>query len=217
MSKKKHIKWIVLTVLIIIFISISMLINFDKISYFDNLIYGIISKCINPTMTKIVKVVTSLANPITVVIFALIISLYLGIVKKDRKTAIIFCINLVIAALFNYLLKNIFVRTRPEMINIITETGYSFPSGHSSIAVAFYGYLIYLINSMNKKKKVNYIVSMFLTMLILLIGLSRVYLGVHYASDVVGGFTSTLSYLIIYISIVEKISIKINNKITGNK
>jgi len=204
----KNIKWIVFGILIFAFTMIAIFMVTGKIHIYDNYIYNVISKCINPTMTSIVKVITNLANPVTIVAFGLIFSYIVGIKKKDRKTAILFCLNLVIVSLLNYLLKNIFVRTRPEMINIITESGYSFPSGHSAISMGMYGYLIYLINTRSSNKKIKGIFTVILSILILLIGLSRVYLGVHYASDVTAAFLLFLGYLIVFTYITENIKNK---------
>lgn len=83
--------------------------------------------------------------------------------------------------------------------------GYSFPSGHSMISAAFYGFLIYLIYKKVKNKKLKITLIIVLSILIVSIGISRIYLGVHYTSDVLAGFTVSVSYLIIYTSIVKKI------------
>lgn len=201
-----NIKWGITYVLILCFIIIAFFMVTEKVQIYDDYIYSIVSNFINPTMTKFVKVITNFADPITVVIIALMFSYIVGIKKKDKKTAILFCLNLVVISLLNLILKNIFVRTRPEMINIITESGYSFPSGHSSISMAMYGYLIYLINIKCSNKKVKIISSILLGILILLIGTSRIYLGVHYASDVTAAFLLSLSYLIVYTHITGNIT-----------
>ena len=111
---------------------------------------------------------------------------------------------MIITAL-NLLLKNIVERPRPEGYRLITETGYSFPSGHSMISAAFYGLIIYFIWKNVKDKKLKYISCTLLGILIVLIGISRIYLGVHYASDVIGGFTISIVYLIIFTSVFKMI------------
>ena len=94
---------------------------------------------------------------------------------------------------------------------MVSETGYSFPSGHSITSMVFYGYLIYLIYKYVDNKKIKIPLIIVLAILIPLIGLSRIYLGVHYTSDVLCGFLLGWIYLIIFISISNKYIIKNRN------
>lgn len=132
------------------------------------------------------------------------VAIFLAIIIKNKKIAISILANLVIITGLNQLLKRILQRARPTEYRIIQETGYSFPSGHSMISMAFYGYLIYLIYKHVKNKYIKWISISLLSILICLIGISRIYLGVHYTSDVLGGFLISISYLVIYISVVNK-------------
>ena len=93
-------------------------------------------------------------------------------------------------------------RVRPVGIALIEQGGYSFPSGHSMMAFAFYGFIIYLINKSNMAKKKKIVITTLLSILILLIGVSRIYLGVHFASDVLGGFILSLIHLILFMFLV---------------
>ena len=86
---------------------------------------------------------------------------------------------------------------------IIEENGYSYPSGHSMIAVGFYGFILYLIWQMNISKSLKYTLSSLMVIFILLIGISRIYLGVHFPSDVIGGYSISLCFLIVYISCIK--------------
>ena len=135
--------------------------------------------------------------------FLLAISTILLIVIKKKQIPLYILINLICAFLTNQTFKSIFTRTRPIGINLIDETGYSYPSGHSMIGLSFYGFIIYLIykNIKNKLTKTILIASLILT--ILLIGFSRIYLGVHYLTDVIGGFLLSIIYLTIYIKIIN--------------
>ena len=72
------------------------------------------------------------------------------------------------------------------------------------VSMAFYGYLIYLIYKYVKNKYIKWTLIVLLSILICSIGISRIYLGVHYTSDVLGGFLASISYLVIYISAVNK-------------
>ena len=92
----------------------------------------------------------------------------------------------------------------------ILETGFSFPSGHSAVSAAFYMYLAYVIITNINIKWIKCVTSVVFPILILSIGISRVYLGVHYASDVLAGFAFAIVYLALYITFVLKL-FKIEN------
>ena len=130
------------------------------------------------------------------------------ILIKNKKIGLSIFSNLVIITVLNQLLKRILQRPRPTEFRIIEETGYSFPSGHSMVSMAFYGYLIYLIYKYVKNKYIKWISIVLLSILICTIGVSRIYLGVHYTSDVLGGFLVSISYLILFISTVNKFFIE---------
>ena len=123
---------------------------------------------------------------------------------KDKKISISIIVNLVLITVINQLLKFILRRPRPIDFRIVNETGFSFPSGHSMVSMAFYGFLIYLIYKNIKNKYLKYILMSLLFILIILIGISRIYLGVHYTSDVLAGFLISISYLIIFIDVFNK-------------
>ena len=111
------------------------------------------------------------------------------------------------------MLKNIVQRPRPLEYRIIDETGYSFPSGHSMVSAAYYGFIIYLIYKMVENKKIKWTLITILSLLVISIGISRIYLGVHYTSDVIAGFLISISFLVIYTSIVSKILFSKNKNI----
>ena len=108
----------------------------------------------------------------------------------------------------NQTIKHIVRRPRPNVLRLVEESGYSFPSGHSMISVAFYGLVIYLVYKNVNNKYLKWTLITLLSLLILTIGFSRIYVGVHYFTDVVGGFFLALAYLIVYIYIYNKKVIK---------
>ena len=121
-------------------------------------------------------------------------------------------LNLFLVFIINRLLKFIIRRPRPQAFVLVIENGYSFPSAHAMIGFAFYGFIIYLIMKSKKNKKEKIIYSTLLSLLILVVGISRIYLGVHYASDVIGGFLIALLYLVIFIKYIYKKNIFKNDK-----
>lgn len=196
----KNIKWIILFFLLIITLMIVEDVFEDEIMKLDTIGYNLISNIINPSITPIAIVITSIGGAI--VIAALAIDVL--ILVKNRKISFSIILNLVIATILNIILKNIVQRPRPDEYRLITETGYSFPSGHSMVSMAFYGYFIYLTFKYLKNKKIKVLLITFLSILIILIGITRIYLGVHYTSDVIAGFLISICYLIIYTSLVKK-------------
>ena len=123
---------------------------------------------------------------------------------KNKKIGTSIIINLGTITILNVLLKGILQRPRPIEYRIINESGYSFPSGHSMVSMAFYGYLIYLIYKYIKNKYLKYTLITILSALIIIIGTSRIYLGVHYTSDVIAGFLISISYLVVYTSLTKR-------------
>lgn len=185
---------------LVLFGLIAILVATNNISWFDKAVYSIVSKMICKPMTVFFKAITMLCETeLVLIILALLI-----IFMKNKKRASYIVVNTGLCVLLNQLVKRIFLRARPFGIALITQGGYSFPSGHSMIALAFYGLLIYIIqnSSLDKIKKV--ISTIILGLLIFLIGLSRIYLGVHFASDVLGGFALSLAYLVLFINFIYK-------------
>ena len=197
----KNLKWIILFISLIGFLALAEDVFNKEIMNGDIIGYKIISTfLISDFATPIAKVITNFGGAI----FLIVLTVLLFILIKNRKIGLSIFSNLVIVTVLNQILKRILQRPRPTEFRIIEETGYSFPSGHSMVSMAFYGYLIYLIYKYVKNKYVKCFSIILLSILICLIGVSRIYLGVHYTSDVLGGFLVSLSYLIIYISAVNK-------------
>ena len=200
----KNLKWIILFICLIGFLALAEDVFNKEIMNGDIIGYKFISTyLISDFATPIAKFITNFGGAI----FLIGIAVILFIVIKNKKIGISIITNLGIITILNQLLKRILQRPRPEEFRIINESGYSFPSGHSMISMAFYGYLIYLIYKYVKNKYLKWFLITILGILIVNIGISRIYLGVHYTSDVLAGFLISISYLIIYISIVNKLEV----------
>lgn len=166
----------------------------------------IITYLMSETGIKCAKIITNFGGAICLITVTII----LFITIKNKKIGIAIALNLLIQSIINICIKSIFQRPRPIEYRIIEESGYSFPSGHSMASMAFYGFLIYLIYKNIKNKYIKWTSITLLGLLTVAIGFSRIYLGVHYTSDVLGGFLLTIAYLMIYTSIIK-------DKIKGEK
>ena len=201
----KNLKCIILFICLVGFFALAEDVFNKEIMNGDIIGYKIISTfLISDFATPIAKFITNFGGAV----FLVVLTIILVITIKNRKIGLSIFSNLAIITILNQLLKRILQRPRPTEYRIIEETGYSFPSGHSMISMAFYGYLIYLIYRYVKNKYIKWSSIAILSILICAIGVSRIYLGVHYTSDVLGGFFISISYLIIYISAVNKFFIE---------
>lgn len=196
----KKIHKILLSILIISFILLLVLVELEKTINIDTKFYNFIMKIKSDELTNIVKIITNLGD--TFIIITGIIICFLLFRKKVYP--ILITSNILGVVLINQTLKHLIMRPRPDFLHLVEETGFSFPSGHSMAAFGFYGYFIYLINISKLNKKIKVILTSILSIIILLIGLSRVYLGVHYISDVVAGFIMSFIYLLLFITITKK-------------
>lgn len=201
---KKIIKYVIFILLIIFFALLVYLMKSGNIITFDDMVYAFLTDNITDEKTRIFSFITNFAS-YQVIILLCIASL---IFNKNIKTGIIISVNSLNSVLINKLAKTLIARPRPIVLALVNETGYSFPSGHAMAAMSFYGFLIYLIYKSNLNKYTKLIYSFLLIIIILLIGISRIYLGVHYASDILAGYTLSIIYMFIYIFAVDKIKNK---------
>lgn len=193
MIKKFNFALLSLTIIFIFFIC-EVLSN--NILIYDNAIYNIIMETFkSDTITKILKFITNFGSAL----YFTIISFLLIVLIKRKKTKILIPTNILLVTLINILIKEIIKRPRPNVLRLVNESGYSFPSGHAMTSMAFYGFLIYLIYKNIQNKYSKYLLIITLSILIFIIGFSRIYLGVHYFSDVISGFIAGAIYLILFL------------------
>lgn len=197
---RKHWKPIIFTICLILFAVVVELLLKDKLKGFDAAVYNFIIQFKSDFLTKIMIFISFLCS----FWFLLLISVIFMLACKKKKMVFYIVLNLLLCFLLNQTMKFTFLRNRPLDINLIIENGYSFPSGHSMLSLAFYGLFIYLIWHLKKTRFEKLILVVPLLILVLLIGISRIYLGVHYASDVLAGYALSMAYLIIFIRLFYK-------------
>lgn len=178
-----------------------ILVATGKILVLDNWVYSIIPH--NDFLTNILKFITNFGSTLYIVVICILLLLF----YKPKKELVYLYGVLIISTILNNVIKLIFRRPRPELMTIMglaNESTFSFPSGHAMASMTFYGFLIYMIwkKEMNKNLKIALI--SILSLLILLIGFSRIYLCVHYFSDVFIGFMCSIIVLYFYIRKLEK-------------
>jgi undecaprenyl-diphosphatase len=201
---KKYKIPIIIYILTLIIILISIPIISKKELFIDKLAYNIfVKKLRNPSLTNIMKIITSLSNTTTIVIITIILLIFI----KNKKIAITIPINISLVAILNRIIKSIIKRPRPSGYRLLKIGGYSFPSGHAMASMAFYGLLIYLSYKFIKNEKLKKLSIILNIIIIILVGISRIYLGVHFLSDILVGYSVSIIYLIIYIKILKKLKV----------
>lgn len=189
-------KYYILLFVLMCVLSVILNILFNKeINKIDNLLIKFIAE--NLTNNRLTASFTFLTNFGDIIVFGILI-LMMFLFFKNKKYSIYMILNLFLAFFLNTILKISFRRTRP-LDKLVEATGFSFPSGHTMCSTAFYGLFLYFLIISTDKKTYNIICSIIFLILILLIAFSRIYLNVHYFSDIVGGAIFGVLSLILFI------------------
>lgn len=149
----------------------------------------------NPIATKFMLAITELGNVYGYLALILLITWYSHYKERGWRITIQIVVVLVSTALLNLLLKFLINRERPQGVEMFEAGGLSFPSGHAMGSLAFYGFIIFLVWVHFQSNRLRWIMTSVLLCLILLIGFTRVYLGVHFPSDVIAGYVAGLGWL----------------------
>lgn len=196
---KKYYKILLLSFFLFVFVFVCRYALRTSLGILDLSVYGFISSFRNPVLTEVFMTISLFSGSAVLII----LSLCLLFVFKNKKYCLLSFLNLILVVFVNQILKLLFSRPRPFEWMITEESGYSFPSGHAMVSSAFYGMIIYLIWRTSMPKKIKILWTVILSLLIILICISRIYLGVHYTSDVIGGVALSLSYLLVATSLIE--------------
>lgn len=155
-----------------------------------------------PLLNPLVIAVTHLSDTVTIVAFCAI----LLILPNRRKYGLPVSLASLGGLAIYKPMKHIFLRARPDAaLHLVKQGGFSFPSGHSVTSVIFYGVLIYLLNRHCKNDKLRKVLTVICGFLALAIGPSRIYVGVHWPTDVLAGWCIGGAVLMVSICILERI------------
>ncbi|MDG5398162.1 phosphatase PAP2 family protein [Staphylococcus aureus] len=156
--------------------------------WIDNEVYEFIYSSESFITTSIMLGATKVGEVWAMLCISLLLVAYL-MLKRHKIEALFFALTMALSGILNPALKNIFDRERPTLLRLIDITGFSFPSGHAMGSTAYFGSCIYLLNRLNRLNQGNSkgILIGLCAAMILLISISRVYLGVHYPTDIIAG------------------------------
>jgi undecaprenyl-diphosphatase len=173
----------------------------NDLGFYDQYFSEKIQNYRNPSITTFYTFITRMGDRLTYILLSLVFAAFFLIWTGKWKFALQTTLVLCISSISNIILKQTINRERPTIDQLITVTTLSFPSGHAMSAMAFYGFLIYLGFRLGSSWGIKLAIFFILGLLILLIGISRIYLGVHYPSDVLAGFTGGLIWVSFFITL----------------
>jgi undecaprenyl-diphosphatase len=158
---------------------------------FDEAVLRFVNQASTPALDRVVIAITNLGDKLAVVVFALVAGVMLYRSRR-RRAAVVVLLGVAGAAALNLIIKSLFQRDRPELWErLVTETSYSFPSGHSMASSALALSLIIVMWNTKYRLPVVCILGVYA----ILVGLSRLYLGVHYPTDVLAGWLVSATWV----------------------
>lgn len=182
---------------IIVFLFLASKILGGREIKFDKMAFGFMDSINSPAITKFMIFMSFLGDAPFITGAAITLIIYFLFIKKHRWYSVKVPVIAVGSISLNLLTKSFFHRERPLIKHLVEASGLSFPSGHSMVSASFYGLLIYLSWHNIENRVLHYLISGLLVLTILLIGCSRVYLHVHYATDVMAGFSAGFLWVIL--------------------
>ena len=192
---RDNLRVLVLLVCTVVFLALLGEVLGGEIMRLDTLAYRFFVETLrSDALTPVMQGVTSLASVVVLAVMAAVIAA----LAPGKAPGWYVAVNLACVVVLNVVLKAIVQRPRPEGFRLVAESGYSFPSGHSMVAMAFFGLLIWMIWRHHKRDAMRVVWCAFFALVIAAVGVSRIYLGVHYASDVLAGFCVSLAWLAFY-------------------
>lgn len=190
-----------------IFIELTGSLKSELLTSYDTSIIDYITAWRNPGLTRYFIFVTNLGDALGyLIVFSICIILFYLIFKNWKYVGQITLV-MILALSSNLLLKRLINRSRPDAEFLVEVETLSYPSGHAMMAMAFYGFLIYLFYQFKIHKAWKIFSISLFVLLILSIGISRIYLGVHYPSDIAGGYLAGLIWVVFCITIFNLIKI----------
>ena len=165
--------------------------------HFDEVTRNAVHQLASPLLTTFMRGLSFVGSTLALTIGTIIVVVRFALLKWGRE-AKLFAITMVGAGLLNVTLKLAFQRPRPSpFFNLTAPETYSFPSGHSLTSACFFGALAAILTARVKSRRFRIVTWVLCTLMFVLIGFSRIYLGVHHTTDVIAGFAAALIWILV--------------------
>jgi len=190
-----------------LFVELTDTLKTEMLANYDTAITDYVISHRTPTLTAYFKFMTTVGDTYGYLIVLTIFLLISLLVFKRWKYVVQATLVLALATISNMMLKRFIDRARPGIEHLVSVETLSYPSGHAMSAMAFYGFLIFLVLKFKIQKTFKYLLVLLLTVLILSIGISRIYLGVHFPSDIAGGFIAGFIWVVFCVLVFDLIQL----------
>tara|TARA_R110000744_G_scaffold45528_7_gene101046 strand:+ start:1069 stop:1806 length:738 start_codon:yes stop_codon:yes gene_type:complete len=190
-----------------LFIELTETLKTDLLATYDTTITDYVISYRSPNLTSYFKFMTNVGDVYGYLIVLVIFLLLSLLVFKRWKYVVQATLVLALATVSNMMLKRFIDRARPGIEHLVSVETLSYPSGHAMSAMAFYGFLIFLVTKFKIHKIIKYALIAILILLILSIGISRIYLGVHFPSDIAGGFIAGFIWVVFCVLVFDLIEL----------
>lgn len=171
---------------------------------FDSRLFALAGRISSPALTRAMRWISFLGSDEYLMVVPVVLAILLSFSRHLQWHGLRVLLICLTTALLNQLLKNYHQRPRP-LFGLQEASGMSFPSGHAMIGGVFYGLIIYIIWQTVKSKVWRWLLTIFFTLLILLLGFSRIYLRMHFATDVMAGYLTGALWLLLSLYLLGKI------------
>ncbi|MDQ0428676.1 undecaprenyl-diphosphatase [Planomicrobium stackebrandtii] len=188
---------------IVLFAELAEEVMDKEFGLFDRAIIALMEAGSSETLDNVMFIFTEMGSVWFLTLSSVIILAVLGFQMKDKWGMLFFVIAVGGGSLLTLLLKHLYVRERPSINAEIDALGYSFPSGHSMGSLVFYGFVMYLVIRTRQRPWIQWVTVVVLSVLIIMIGSSRVYLGAHFPSDVIAGYIAGAIWLLLSLIALE--------------
>ncbi|RNI25876.1 phosphatase PAP2 family protein [Rufibacter latericius] len=206
------IAWLVFVGSVLLFFWMATVVFIEQEKELDQAAFAFAGDITDPETTDAMYFITFFGSKNFLIFGSLGLALLFLVFRKWRFYSLKIIAISATTTLFNQSMKLFFARPRPDTA-FMQVNGNSFPSGHAMIGGAFWGLIVYLVWTNVRQVWLRWVLSILLGIWILLIGFSRVYLNVHYASDVLAGWAAGIFWLIIAIFLLNKLQQRLGRKV----
>ncbi|MED3551318.1 phosphatase PAP2 family protein [Cytobacillus praedii] len=189
------IPFIIGVISLLAFSFMAFFVSANKVVQFDSTIITFVQGFENSSLTTVMKFFTFIGDTNSVIVLSILVIIFLYVVLKHRVELILFIVAIIGSAVLNQLLKYSFQRARPELHRLIEIDSYSFPSGHAMNAFTVYTIITFLLWRHIPSRAGRILLIIISALMIFTIGISRIYLGVHYPSDIIAGYFASACWL----------------------